>query len=150
MSEFATILVIFSVVLFGCASGKVANGAVVSLELYPNGVREDVRYSIDVVGDSIHAVNHQPTQVEGRSDDHRPLLPSETQAISDYVARIDTDFIDSANESADFWSARLVVNGKVVYEKNDFSLEDESSGAPELIRYLVGVSGIPIVLYSLS
>lgn len=150
MSELATALVIFSAALFGCATGKVDSGTAVSVELYPNGIREDVRYSIDAIGDSIHAVNHQPEQTGGKSTSHRALLPSETQAISDYVAGIDTEFIDSANESTDFWSVQLVVGGKVVYEKNDFSLDDKSSGAPELIRYLVGISGIPIVLYSLS
>lgn len=150
MSGVAIVFVVLASVLYGCATEKSGGGTVVSLELYPNGVREDVRYSIDIVGDSISSVNHYPSLVEGKPNDHRTLLPSEMDSIAIHISNVDKTVIDTGSETLDTWSARLTIDGNTVYEKDNFFIEDESYNIVELIRYIISISHIPIYLYSFS
>lgn len=52
-----TYIVLVSV-LGGCFAVESTSKTVVVLDLYPNGIPEDMRYSIEISGDSIRSVNY--------------------------------------------------------------------------------------------
>lgn len=150
MSGLAILYTLLTGTLYGCAAEKEGTGTNVRLELYANGIREDMRYSITVAGDSIHAVNYYPSLVEGKSSSDRVLSSDEMSSISEHVISITTTSVDTTSTVSDSWSARLIVNGGVAYEQSDFSFDDTSSEAVKLIHYLVELARIPVPLYSFS
>jgi len=127
-----------------------------SLLFYPSMLIEDIRYSVDIINDSLvikkYYIGVKTTERIKLTDEQYAEIKKMTSALNQKYDRSD-------NWANDVWGCTLKVDNQVYYEDNFFSFQKSSNHAnfqplPEeirlLIEYIVRLSPIPIELYGFS
>ena len=122
----------------------------IGLKFYPTGVIEDVRYSITVKKDSLFVKNHFPRTDIDSSSYKVELTESHKDSIKYLTSKIVNTVKNEQPSVLDTWGVTLIVNGKIIYEDDDFSIQGNPKELKDLIRYLIKISPLKIDLYGFS
>lgn len=107
----------------------------ISLKFYPI-----IRYSITVNNDSLIVKNHT------EKEHIIKLSKNQIDIINTLTSNINMQYI-YRQEVEDAWEVQMTINGIVVYEVTDYSLETlPSNEIKDLIYYLIRLSGIKVEL----
>lgn len=127
----------------------------ISLLFYPSKSIEDIRYSIDIINDSLIVKERDFGNKEYRGK----LTDDQSAKIRELTSALNQKYDWSSRFAKGGWGCILKVDNQVYYEDNRFSFppySDEMSwqAPPEeiksLIDYIVSLSPIPIELYGFS
>ena len=130
-----------------------------SLLFYPSMSIEDIRYSVDIVNDSLIAKNHYYVHlVKGAEDKEYRVELTDEQCIEikKRISALNQKYDRFNTHIRGGWGCTLKVGNQVYYEDNFFSFvllskEMDWQAPPEeiklLIDYIVSLSPIPIDLY---
>jgi hypothetical protein len=118
--------------------------------LFPSGGKQDVRYTIVVRGDSLAVRNLRPDSQTGTFQSARKLSAAELEQIRALLQQTPATPVRQSHGAEDTWAIRMEVNGAVVYEDENFSLD--SAGAPYggLPHYLLTKTPVRVNLYGFS
>lgn len=120
------------------------------LKLYPTGVIEDLRYSIKIKGEGIEIINHMPMN-EGDLSEHKGTLSLDQQSrLKQLASQIVNPIGNKELGVVDTWGAQLKIDGKIMYEDDDFAFDKPPKEIRELIALLKRLSEVKIELYSFS
>jgi hypothetical protein len=107
----------------------------ISLKFYPI-----IRYSITVNNDSLIVKNHT------EKEHIIKLSKNQIDIINTLASNINMQYI-YRQEVEDAWEVQMTINGIVVYEVTDYSLETlPPNEIKDLIYYLIRLSGIKVEL----
>ena len=128
----------------------------VSLLFYPSMLIENIRYSIDIISDSlIVKKNH----IGSKEEYIIKLTENQCTEINKMTSALNQKYDRSNNWANDVWGCTLKVDNQIYYEDNFFSFVPQSKEMgwlppPEeiklLIDYIVSLSPIEIELYGFS
>lgn len=127
----------------------------ISLLFYPSRSIEDIRYSIDIVNDSLIIKK----QIIGDKAYCGKLTNNQCAEVKKLISELNKKYNRSDRFRKGGWGCILKVDNQIYYEDNDFSFNPYSKyidwqKLPEeiklLIDYIVSLSPIPIELYGLS
>jgi hypothetical protein len=129
----------------------------ISLFFYPSMSIEDIRYSVDIMSDSLIIMEYRPS---GNNKEYRgKLTDSQCTEIKKMFSSLTQKYDRSSNFVKGGWGCTLKVDNQIYYEDNHFSFIPHSKetgwqAPPEeiklLIDYIVSLSPIPIELYGFS
>jgi hypothetical protein len=135
----------------------------ISLLFYPSMSIEDIRYSVDIINDSLIAKDHYYIHMVIGAEDKEykvKLTNNQCMEIKRLTSALTQKYDRSDNWALDVWGCTLKVDNQVYYEDNFFSFIPYSNKAmgwqapPEeiklLIDYIVSLSPIPIELYGFA
>jgi hypothetical protein len=126
-----------------------------SLLFYPSMSIEDIRYSVDIINDSLIVKKNVIDNKEYRIK----LTDNQRAEIAKMVSVLSQKYDRSENFVLGGWGCTLKIDNQVYYINNFFSFVPQSKEMgwlppPEeiklLIDYIVGLSPIEIELYSFS
>ena len=127
-----------------------------SLLFYPSMLIENIRYSVDIIKDSLIVKKNYV----GNKEKYRiKLTDNQCAEIKKMTFALNQKYDRSDNWANDVWGCTLKVDGQVYYVDNFFSFVPQSKEMgwlppPEeiklLIDYIVSLSPIPIELYGFS
>jgi hypothetical protein len=135
------------ILLFSCEKNKFMynNDLQISLILYPSGCSEDIRYSLNILNDSLH-INDYSTLKEIKyklkENEYNHLLFLKKDILKKYH-RPNNNVLGS-------WGCMLEIQNVLYYNDDDFNFKDPPIEIKNLIDYLVKLSTIDIELYSFS
>ena len=131
---------------------------IVEIYMFPTSCVDDVRYSIYVKNDSLVFIDYEPTTGTEQCTNYiKKLSNYEKEKIDSLISLISSP-IRNINEVEDAWGARMVINGKNMYEETDFSFDEEADFSFdeetnemfELINYIISLSPKRPELYGFS
>ena len=134
-------------------NNEMENDLKISLLFYPSMTIEDIRYSVDIVNDSLIT---KAFHIGIETTERKKLTDEQCREIEKMTSALTQKYDRSDNFGRGGWGCTLKVDNQTYYEDNYFSfgLPSPRMGlqpTPEeiklLIDYLVGLSPIPIVLY---
>ncbi len=136
---FVTLLLSLFLCLAACSQRENKNEAQapvsISLKFYPI-----IRYSITVNNDSLIVKNHT------EKEHIIKLSKNQIDIIDTLASNINMQYI-YRQEVEDAWEVQMTINGIVVYEVTDYSLETlPPNEIKDLIYYLIRLSGIKVEL----
>lgn len=136
---FVTLLLSLFLCLTACSQRENKNEAQapvsISLKFYPI-----IRYSITVNNDSLIVKNHT------EKEHIIKLSKNQIDIINTLASNINMQYI-YRQEVEDAWEVQMTINGIVVYEVTDYSLETlPPNEIKDLIYYLIRLSGIKVEL----
>lgn len=146
---FVTLLLSLFLCLAACSQRENKNEAQapvsISLKFYPIHGLSDIRYSITVNNDSLIAQNYDT------GEEHAiKLSKNQIDIINTLASNINMQYI-YRDDLEDAWEVQMTINGIVVYEVTDYSLETlPSNEIKDLIYYLIRLSGIKVELYGFA
>ena len=120
------------------------------LLLFPSGCEDESCYSYKIeiekntfkVGGSYYM--RYPDEKK-----RKELLIQQIKRLNKMVQNIQNPYFNK--ESAeDVWGAKMIVNGKVLYEVGEFSFKSPPDKIKQLISYIVKLSPLEIELYDFS
>ncbi len=142
--------------LVSCCGQKKNNDLRLSLLFYPSMAKEDIRYSIDIINDSLITKKYH-IGVETMRKIH--LTDEQWVEVKRRISLLTRKYDKSKNFVKGGWGCTLKVGDQIYYVDNLFSFQTSSTHAnfqptPEemklLIDYIVSLSPILIELYSFS
>jgi hypothetical protein len=158
----ACFIVLFCACLTSCHShtknNEMKNDLNISLLFYPSMSIDDIRYSVNIVNDSLIIKK----QIIDDKEYHGKLTSNQCMEIKKLISVLNQKYGKLDNSEIvvwDVWGCTLKVDNQVYYEDNFFSFVPQSKKMgwlppPEeiklLIDYIVSLSPIPIELYGFS
>jgi len=117
--------------------------------LFPSGVPSDARYAIEVRGDSLTVQNLQPSSRTDIARHARRLSSAEQDELRALIQQLPPPQVHKSSAD-DAWAIQMEVNGALVYEKEDFSLDNAEEPYGGLLRYLLSKTPVHIELYGFA
>jgi hypothetical protein len=155
------LITLFCVCLTSCHSqiknNEMENDLNISLLFYPSISIDDIRYSVDIVNDSLIVKKHFIDNKEYRGK----LTSNQYTKIKRLASVLNQKYDRSSSDWChnDVWGCTLIIDNQIYYASDYFSFIPQSKELgwlppPEeiklLINYIVSLSPIPIELYGFS
>ena len=119
----------------------------ISLLFYPSIFSmDDIRYSIDIVNDSITIKK----QIIDNREYRGKLTNDQCIEIKKLTSTLTQKYDRTEKIVKDEWGCTLRVDDQVYYEDSAFSFDTPPGEVKSLIDYIVSLSPIPIELYGFS
>jgi hypothetical protein len=118
--------------------------------LFPSGGGQDVRYILAVRGDSLAVRNLSPNSQTGTFQSARKLSAVEREQIRALLLQIPATPFRQHHGAEDTWAIRMEINGAVVYEDENFSLDSTGTPYGQLLHYLLTKTPVRVDLYGFS
>ncbi|MDR1652537.1 MAG: hypothetical protein LBS01_02575 [Prevotellaceae bacterium] len=107
---------------------------------------DDIRYSIDIINDSLIVKK----QIIDNKEYRGKLTSNQCVEIKKLASELNHRYDRSDRFRKGGWGCILKVDNQIYYEDNDFSFKLPPSEIKNLINYLVSLSAIKIDLYGFS
>ncbi len=119
----------------------------ITLFLFPSGCENENCYSYKIEITKNRLIVNGNYYMRYDDGKKRKILSAEEIAkLNELAQAIDSPYINE--ESAeDVWSAKIIINKKLVYKEGEFSFETTPQKIKYLIDYIVGLSPLEIELY---
>ncbi len=146
-------IILFAGILLLGIVAKANPGSWVELYFYPSGSDQDVRYSIVINDNVVDAHKFQYCKKRERCTFSKVLTDEEIENVRKLVEGL-TNYsqADDINSmlALDTWEMKLMIDGKLIYNKSDFSFEQLPAALKPLIDYIVKIAKIKIELYGFA
>ena len=120
------------------------------LLLYPIGCNDEscISYKISIKKNE-YRINGTYYLNYSSKKKFKIISKHEIEELDSLIQNIKNPYIERTN-ACDVWSARLIVNGKTVFEQDDFSFETAPEPFKKIIKKIIKLSPLEIKLYGFS
>ncbi len=116
----------------------------IEIYFYPSGVKENIRHFITIKEDSLSVID---SKLKAKNIS-RILSTSEIRKLNDLSENITLNSFKNEEIVEDAWGTKLIINGNVKYESNDFPFGNAKVSEEKLINYIIEISKLELNSFS--